>query len=149
MSKTSRRTKYPGYLKLGRVASMRYLYFDAQAGLKEPSTTYEMVYDSLINSPGGYEGPKENRTISRIFDKLEKIGNPTRRNNQDVFDLRADEVVCVVALEDSEFELVTKVLNSIKWTGSYARRASAMFEWLEKSPHEERKAKETPEVLPG
>lgn len=117
---------------------MRYLYFDAEAGLKEPSTTYEMVYDSLFNNPAGYEGPNENRIISRVFDKFEKIGVPVRRNNQDVFDLSSDDVVHCVALEDAEFDLVMKVLKGMRWTGAYSRRASVMFDWTDKAPREER-----------
>lgn len=120
---------------------MRYLYFDEEAVLKQPSITYEMVYDSLTNAPGGYEGPNENRTISRVFDKLERIGTPARRNNQDVFDLRQDDVVRLVALEDAEFELTYKVLKSIHWTGSYSRRAVELYDWMDNAPREEREPK--------
>lgn len=126
---------------------MRYLYFDAEGGLREPSTTYEMVYDSLFNNPTGYEGPNENRTVSRVFDKLEKIGTSVKRNNQDLFDLAGGLVVHFVALEDAEFDLVMKVLKSIRWTGAYARRAAIMFDdWLDKAPREER-AKVEPEAV--
>lgn len=122
---------------------MRYLYFDREAGLKEPKETFEMVYDSLINSPGGYEGPKENRIVSKVFDKLEKIGTPVRRNNQDVYDLRSDDLVHLVALEDAEYELVTKVLKSIRWTGTYSRRAVELFDWLDEAPRDQRTAPES------
>ena len=135
---SARRMKYPGYLKVHKDKLMRYLYFDAEGGLKEPSTTYEMIYDSLYNAPGGYEGPNENRIVSRVFDKLEKIGTATRRNNQDLFSLAETDVVRLMAIEDTEFELVMKVLKSIRWTGAYSRRATEMFDWLEKSPREER-----------
>jgi hypothetical protein len=117
---------------------MRHLYFDAEAGLTNPKEIYEMLYDSLINSPGGYEGPKENRIVSRVFDKLEKIGTPERRNNQDSFALSDDDVVHLVALEDSEYELVEKVIKSIRWTGQFARKATQLYDFLEKAPREER-----------
>jgi len=124
---------------------MRYLYLDDKAGLKNPTDTYEMIYDALYNAPGGYEGPNETRTISRVFDKLERIGIPVRRNNQDVYELAtASNVVCLVSLEDAEFTLVERVLKSMRWTGQYSRRAQELYDWLERSPREERAAEVQP-----
>lgn len=117
---------------------MRYLYFDTQAGLTDPKLMYETVYDSLLNAPNGYEGMAEARIIGKVFDKLEVIGIPAKRNNQDTFELKAVPTEPFVALEDAEYDLMSRSLRTIRWTGVFARKALQMFDWLEKAPTSKR-----------
>lgn len=147
MGNNRRGKKFPGFLKIHKDKAMRYLYFDEQA-TKNPKENYEMLYDGIINSPRGYEGPAENRTIGRVLDKLEAIGKPARRNNQDVFDL-GENLLGVISLEDAEFDLVMATMKAIRWTGAFSRKATAMFDWLNAAPSEQRKKPEpTAEAAP-
>jgi len=114
---------------------MRYLYFTTQAGLTDPGNTYETIYDSLLNSPKGYEGIGEARLVTKVFDKLELLGEATKRNGQDTFSFKGSPgMIGMVALEDAEYDLVVSVMKSLRWTGAYARKAVQLLEWLEKAP---------------
>lgn len=132
MSRTKhKRTKYPGFLKLHKdKGPMRYLYFDTEA-VKEPVKIYEIVYDGVGGSPRGFEGPIENRHVSKFYDKLEAIGKPCQRNGKDSYELDPEKVKGPIILDDAEYTLVYDALKVIRWVGAFSRQATAMFDWLE------------------
>lgn len=126
---------------------MRYLYFDTEAGLKDPKETFNMLYDGVAGSQRGFEGPIENRNIGKFFDAMEEIGKPCQRNGQDVYELDPEKVKPVI-IDDAVFALVWDAVKIIKWTGLFSRKADGLYTWLEASKDKPREAA-TPSDLPA
>src|SRR4051812_47393947 len=117
---SSQRSRYPGYLKIHKGKRMRVLDFSK---LEHPKEVYETLYQSTVNTPRGYEGATENRTIGKVFDKLEKIGVKEGE------EYKLENTGVEVKLEDAEYSLVMEALKVIKFRGQFSRLATEMFEW--------------------
>lgn len=99
--------------------------------LKNPKDVYQTLYSSIVNSPRGYEGASENRTIGKVLDKIEAIGI------KDGEEYKLAEGSLCVKLEDTEYNLVLEALKVIKFRGQFSRLATEMFEWLTSAPTEQ------------
>lgn len=132
---------------------MKRLEFDGSEGAGE---NYDIIMDGLLNSPRGFEAPKETRQIGKVFDALEAIGTPVKRKvgvnrdgsavEDDAFDLQRGGGI--VDLEDAPYALALDSLKQVKWKAATARRATKAMDFFEAAvdpEEEEKKAKEKKE----
>lgn len=85
---------------------------------------YSLIYEALLAS----EGIKatEARLFNRIMQKFEMIGHSIEE--VPFFKLTSNNKV---DLEDVEYSLMRRLLDSVTFTSTGARKAAQTFEWLE------------------
>lgn len=88
---------------------------------------FNIMYEGLLatNTRGA-----ETRLLSKVFIKLEEIGE--LKPNTPIYVLEEDGKKIV--LEDAEYDLVLKLLDTVEWNGLGARKAGALMEWLSSIP---------------
>ena len=86
---------------------------------------YELLYEGLVSS--ATRGP-ETRVLGKVLDKLEQIGVKKATDGL-LYTLATSEQP--VELEDAEFELAKRLLNSIEWRGTAAKRFAELMDWLD------------------
>jgi hypothetical protein len=87
---------------------------------------YNIMYEGLLatNTHGG-----ETRLLSKVLLKMEDIGVP--KGNTFIYVLEKDGKI---VLEDAEYDLVKKLLDTVEWNGVGAKKAGVLMEWLDKIP---------------
>lgn len=82
-----------------------------------------MLYEGLLTSK---THGVETRVLSKILTKIEDIG--VQKEKSLLYTLaEAGEV----KLEDSEFDLLKRLLDNVEWNGTGAKLAGAMLLWLD------------------
>lgn len=104
---------------------MRYLVFDKTD--RKSVENYEILYQGMQGSMRPIN-KLETRIVSRILDKFEAFGIPTDDGNGAKFALSKSGTV---ELEDSEYKLMSEILDSVSWNVKYSRRAAQGLDWFE------------------
>lgn len=111
---------------------MRYLVFTAA-----DETSYDMLMQGIHLTKRPFSGP-ETRIIGKILDKIEAIA--TQSEGLDVDGKRTTTYKMVseggiIALEDTEFNMVKEAIDQTAWTARGARKVAALFDILDKAPN--------------
>lgn len=106
---------------------MRVLSFNKEG---QSGKYYEMLYEGLATC--GTKGA-ETRVLGKVFNKLEREG--TLKDKSLLYELTKDETL--IEVEDAEYELIKRLLDSVEWSGLGARTAGPMLEWLDSAPTKE------------
>jgi hypothetical protein len=83
---------------------------------------FNLIYEGLAATQ---TRGADTRILSKVFIKMEDIGTP--KPNVPLFVLEQDGII---KLEEAEFELVKKLLDTVEWNGLGARKAGQVMVWL-------------------
>lgn len=91
---------------------------------------FDLCYEGLITtSTSGIE----TRLLARVLTKLEEIG--VSKGNQGLYTLaQAGSVL----LEEAEYALVKKLINTVQWNGIGAKNAAKLLDLIEDSLEEKK-----------
>jgi hypothetical protein len=90
---------------------------------------YDILYEGLAATQT--RGP-DTRILGKVFIKLEDHG--VLQEKVPYYKLQKDSASII--LEDAEYELVKKLLDTVEWNGVGAKKAGALMEWLNGLPSE-------------
>lgn len=83
---------------------------------------YDVCYGAMITA--SYVGT-ETRIANRVLEKLEKVG---QQNADGIYELVSD---AEVKLEEADFALMKRTVESTRWIGRAVRNAVRTMDWLE------------------
>jgi hypothetical protein len=96
----------------------------------ETQEFYNILYEGLASTQS--KGA-ETRILGKVFIKLEEHGKVL--DKVPLYRLEANEEATVI-LEDAEYDLVKRLLDTVEWSGLGARKAGRLMLWLDAIPAE-------------
>jgi hypothetical protein len=90
---------------------------------------FELLYESAITRAKGY-GLQESRTIGKILSLFEGMGKVKEEKNG-IQLYTPISLPMQIELEDAPFQLLHVVFSETVWTGSGARKAADIADWLD------------------
>ena len=144
MGKKKKTTRYPGLITydrvIGRSLDMRYLLFgpsnDAVPALTEVKNNaelYDTYYSILVHTSRGFN-KVEARIHASVLRKFEAIGFVSVIGSRSTFVLNL--VGGQVALEDTEYKLLTECFDSVSWNANGTKQVEELDTWLLSAPKE-------------
>lgn len=106
---------------------MRKLSFIGEQARKR----YEILYDGLMVTRRHLSVPSETRTMGKVLDKLEAVGEPTIRGTLQTFSLKGEGDV---NLTEQEYNLFRECIEGAPWAVRGSRDVTATVEWFLEAP---------------
>lgn len=101
-------------------------------------TDYEMLYEGIMTTTT--KGP-DTRAVSRVLKELEKIGH--RKMVKDKTGVMVESLLYTISeckpieIQDSDHEVIKRLIGAVEWNGTGARVAGDMLTWFEDIPTKE------------
>lgn len=88
---------------------------------------YRILYNNVLNGPPADK--HHVRTIAKILDKVEALGDPTDKGYE-----WNETKGNLLTLEDAEYKAIEHIQDQAKYMARFAREALKYLDWFNKAP---------------